>query len=333
MASNYHFTKEECQTVHPDTLLRRMLSMTATLPTSSLQDLPTTQIGKGQCGTITTFRRGELVKKTPNSTEKIAELRDEYWSHRDVCKAFHWPPEALSSLAQVPRLYNFIPLPPTQPGDDMNEEHDAFLSEYGYTGSAEVFDTFFFGTPARNMPEQAYKQQLSGTPSLALMHWKVGLDANDVEFVLGDSVRGGKDRDDHAVSVWLLDFNQCRRFNHDQAGLKQLVDGFWWNDPYYPRPGASHPQDKVWWNTFLSKYLDASALLTDSKMPRQFIQAVEEEVRLFIYAKVLALLCTSQRCLKSALGSGWKHWEQVVAVWVGFLVKLREFWKSDAGGI
>lgn len=121
MAEIYDFTIEECHTVHPDTLLRRMLSMTATLPTPSLQDLPTTQIGKGQCGTITTFRRGELVKKTPNSTEKIAELRHEYWSHRDVCKAYYDPPEALSSIAQFPRLYNFIPLPPSQAGDGTSD--------------------------------------------------------------------------------------------------------------------------------------------------------------------------------------------------------------------
>ncbi|KAG9513371.1 4HBT like protein, partial [Aureobasidium melanogenum] len=80
--------------------------------------------------------------------------------------------------------------------------------------------------------------------SLALMHWKAGIDANDVEFVFGDSIQNSTDRDGHTVSIWLLDFNQCRRFSHDQAGLKQLVDAFWWNDPYYPRPSSSNPQDR-----------------------------------------------------------------------------------------
>lgn len=95
--------------------------------------------------------------------------------------------------------------------------------------------------------------------------------------VFGHSPRNSSDRAGQTVSIWLLDFNQCRKFSHDQAGLKQLVDALWWNDPYYPRPSSSNAQDKVWWNTFLSKYLDASALLTDGEIPRQFIQAVEEE--------------------------------------------------------
>ncbi|KAH0337868.1 hypothetical protein KCU81_g7933, partial [Aureobasidium melanogenum] len=337
MASNYKFTEAECHMTHPDTLLCRMLSMTATLPTPSSQHLPTTQIGKGQCGTITTFRRGELVKKTPNSIEKIAELRGEYWSHRDILEAFDYAPEALSSKAQVPRLYNFIPLPLCQADDEVNDERDAFLSEYGYTllsgrilplhdliaeallkslipsFSANQRETclsnptnnnclvrLYLGRRGvsrskvwaedmslRNFPMHVDEMERLSLPitayittmaqSLALMHWKVGIDANDVEFVLGDSIGGDKNRDGHAVSIWLLDFNQCQRFNHDQAGLKQIVDGFWWNDPYYPRPSSSHPQDRVWWDTFLSRYLDASALLTNSEMPREFIQVVEEE--------------------------------------------------------
>lgn len=104
MTSDFRFTEEECHTVHSDTMLRHMLSMTAVLPFRVHPGPFNTQIGKGQCGTIYTLRNGEQVKKAPNSTSKIAELRLEYQSHVNVCAAFYDAPDALSSKAQVPQL-------------------------------------------------------------------------------------------------------------------------------------------------------------------------------------------------------------------------------------
>lgn len=275
------------------------------------------------------------MKKVPNSTSKIAELRLDYRSHVNVCAAFYDAPEALSSKAQVPQLWTFVS--PPSADDRLPDERVDLLSDHGCGLISErifplhdsirsaLLESLAPGMTVRqretclsnptnnnclvrlylgrrgvgrrkiraeemslrNFPLHVDEMERLCLPitayittmaqSLALMHWRAGIDANDVEFVFGDSVRNGSDRDDQTVSIWLLDFNQCQKFSHDQAGLKQLVDAFWWNDPYYPRPSASNAQDKVWWNTFLTKYLDASALLTDSKMPREFIQAVEEE--------------------------------------------------------
>lgn len=338
MTSSYKFTKEECHQVHPDTMLRRMLSMTIALPLSvhtGFHGPFKIQIAKGQCGTVYALCNGEQVKKSPNSTSKIAELRREYQSQVDVCGAFYDAPEALSSKAQVPRLYTFVS--PPYADDKLLDGRVDLLSDYGYgLVSERIFPLhehissalleslapdmtarqreaclsnptnnnclvrLYLGRRSvgkrkasteemslRNFPLHVDEMERLCLPitvyittmaqSLALMHWRAGIDANDVEFVFGDSLRNGSDKVGQTVSIWLLDFNQCRRFSHDQAGLKQLVDGFWWNDPYYPRPSASNAQDMVWWTVFLSKYLDASALLTDSKMPRQFIEAVEEE--------------------------------------------------------
>ncbi|KEQ91710.1 hypothetical protein AUEXF2481DRAFT_32880 [Aureobasidium subglaciale EXF-2481] len=128
-----------------------------------------------------------------------------------------------------------------------------------------------------NLPVPMYVEAIA--EALALMHWSANIDANDVEFILGSSRQDLSSSQDqgHSASIWLLDFNQCRKFNEDKAGLKLLVDGFWMNDPYYPRPSSTDKRDKVLWTLFSSKYLDASALLMDGKMPRQFIEGVEEE--------------------------------------------------------
>jgi len=101
--------------------------------------------------------------------------------------------------------------------------------------------------------------------ALAVMHWTAGIDANDVEFVLGSSPAN------NSISIWLLDFNQCKEFEHNSQGLKQLVDGFWWNDPYYPRPN-----DDALWQTFKIAYLEASDELSGGPMAKDFIDAVEK---------------------------------------------------------
>lgn len=133
--------------------------------------------------------------------------------------------------------------------------------------------------------------------SLAVLHWRAGLDANDVEFVFGSSPEmfeppelqdlAGLDKDAAAdmhftdfhhrtISIWLLDFNMCKPFTKDPNGLKKLVDGFYWNDPYYPRPTSTVPKDKELWKLFAKHYLEISAEFVRHDMPKAFIDAVEE---------------------------------------------------------
>jgi hypothetical protein len=135
--------------------------------------------------------------------------------------------------------------------------------------------------------------------ALAVLHWKANVDANDVEFVLGSTplVVGKPNEDDvlaadkdsaahlfysdfehRTISVWLLDFNECRHFEHNQEGLSQLIRGFWFNDPYYPRPNSADSQDKNLWTTFSSHYLEISAELVKGNVgPQKFIDGVVAE--------------------------------------------------------
>jgi hypothetical protein len=131
--------------------------------------------------------------------------------------------------------------------------------------------------------------------ALAILHWKAGVDANDVEFVLGSSPRKPSTKEvllanEHTaaqlyspdfrhrtISMWLLDFNQCKRFEHNSSGLKQLIDGFWWNDPYYPRPNSTKSADKKLWDTFAQHYLELSAQFSESSgMEKAFVEGVIE---------------------------------------------------------
>lgn len=143
---------------------------------------------------------------------------------------------------------------------------------------------------------KAYAEVMAQT--LAVMHWKAGIDANDVEFVLGSAPEFNKtpqhkgiqnetmdtaaklynfNLERRSIGIWLLDFNQCSTFSDDAAGLKKIVDSFWWNDPYYPRPNSTNLEDKELWEIFAEAYLALSSKLTESPTPQMFIQAIKEQ--------------------------------------------------------
>jgi hypothetical protein len=115
--------------------------------------------------------------------------------------------------------------------------------------------------------------------ALAIMHWKVGIDARDVEFVLGSASttvdflpvpaarlatleerfttwHEVEQENVHrrAIRLWMLDFNQCRNITPDEAGIKTAVDAFFINDPYFPRPLRGDAAEKLLWSKFAQAY-------------------------------------------------------------------------------
>ena len=132
--------------------------------------------------------------------------------------------------------------------------------------------------------------------ALSIMHWGAHLDANDVEFVLGSTPRTkpgrlasemckegkdsegvvGSDRDftKRSVHMWLLDFNMCKSFKKDKAGLELLTRGFWFNDPYYPRPVSTDPRDVKLWKVFRDRYIKTSAAMGEGALATSFIETI-----------------------------------------------------------
>jgi hypothetical protein len=155
--------------------------------------------------------------------------------------------------------------------------------------------------------------------TLAIMHWRVGTDARDVEFVLGsgpNSVEESlissfilKDMEEpvstwkevthpnfrsHAIRLWMLDFNQCRRIQPDDSGIATAVQAYFLNDPYFPRPLSTNIDEKILWSRFEAGYLETGreAIRTsiqeqhpwqieiDLTLPDRFIKScIEEEGR------------------------------------------------------
>lgn len=119
--------------------------------------------------------------------------------------------------------------------------------------------------------------------ALAVMHWSVGIDANDVEFVLAPppSCQGVSKETTNALGthiMWVLDSDFCKEMPMDEKGIQQAVTAFYRNDPDYPRPRSS----PLLWNVFREQYLDSSQKMAgvtevDQRvlLSNMFIKAVE----------------------------------------------------------
>lgn len=140
--------------------------------------------------------------------------------------------------------------------------------------------------------------------ALAVMHWRAGIDGNDVEFVLAPPSHGMSDPGDGpatkellprnesfhngesvvtnvlgAHDVWVLDFDLCRATPMSEQGVQQAVTAFYRNDPYFPRPRSS----PLLWGVFREQYLRCSEMGTAAEMDQRvllsglFIRAIEEK--------------------------------------------------------
>ena len=104
--------------------------------------------------------------------------------------------------------------------------------------------------------------------ALAIMHWVVGCDARDVEFVFGGLPADSDDAGGvgnvfelfgEKVALWLLDFNQVsaimttnreRELPIRDVDLDKMAKGYIDNDLYYPRPSQV-----MKWRWFSEEYL------------------------------------------------------------------------------
>lgn len=142
------------------------------------------------------------------------------------------------------------------------------------------------------------KEAMLTPESTQAMHWTVGTDAADVEFVLGTApvqhylkfveaqhLPPGSNVSvldfNRSVHLWLLDFDQCGEMTRDDAGVDSAVNAFWENDPYYPRPVPPTNQDHSLWEVFRAGYLkhSSSILGPEVQLADAFIDRVIQEAQ------------------------------------------------------
>jgi hypothetical protein len=135
---------------------------------------------------------------------------------------------------------------------------------------------------------------IAQTLAVALAHcyWRAKVDANDVEFVLAPATKpmesstqcfkiAGPDQE-HELVIWMLDYDCVREMSQDQDGIKQSVQAFYRNDPYFPRPHSyGHSEsDTHLWEVFKTHFLKTSKDVLDEHgvgLPEEWVRQVEEE--------------------------------------------------------
>ena len=136
--------------------------------------------------------------------------------------------------------------------------------------------------------------------TLAFLFWRVGVDANDVEFVLAPPREMVSSQSLETAEVgsvgsvgcpviiesdvlgphilWILDFDCCRSMSMDEEGVKQAARAFLRNDPFCPRPGREDVRDQKMWNVFKEVFMKCSSELVNDGMeglPALWVACVE----------------------------------------------------------
>ncbi|KAK0654799.1 zinc finger protein-domain-containing protein [Cercophora newfieldiana] len=156
------------------------------------------------------------------------------------------------------------------------------------------------------LPAHEYASAMAD--ALAFLLWDAGIDACDVEFVLarprahdGDGPTTTEEAGFGTKTftpgelgpheLWVLDFDCCRPLRMTGEGIKDAVERFWRNDPYYPNPDTKCAEDVKLWETFRDRFLETSGRIMASKaeeeregmrqLPEQFIARVVETIGMY----------------------------------------------------
>ena len=156
--------------------------------------------------------------------------------------------------------------------------------------------SMFTGFTLRNFPLNLSQMQELGcdvdgyaevmADTLAMLHWKAGVDAEDVEFVLAppsnhEGKAQGRVFDNEVLGkhcVWLLDFDCVKELDTSKEGIEKAIRMHYINDPYYPRFNSGEmddESDRLYACIFRPKYWQSSLRITGNQA---LVDAMAEEM-------------------------------------------------------
>ncbi|KAJ7270876.1 hypothetical protein C8J57DRAFT_1179872 [Mycena rebaudengoi] len=233
--------------------------------------LTRTQVGAGSFATVYTTRYGRVAYKEVHTAANTAELKNEYELHTRLYRTCNG-----NSFFSIPRVFAYSAHFPTAKaeGPSLCRLYFGKTFDTGQAARPRFFNT-------TNFPlDEARYENLRGAVAdlhtlgevaqgmgemLARLHFRDHVDARDIEFVLGGDGYG-----DH--TFYIIDFDQVRPFDPALGSVEPLVDAFFSNDPYYPRPRNSNPL----YTEFKNAYLTACPKETQG-LGQAFIQTIEQK--------------------------------------------------------
>ncbi|KAI0653716.1 hypothetical protein C8Q70DRAFT_927108 [Cubamyces menziesii] len=245
------------------------LSANASSETHSLEATVPVRIGAGSFATIYALPGRAIVSKVVHLQDHLAQIKHEYETlhniHGTLCNT--------DSIFAIPRALAFFDPsaqellyhPPSPHRGPLRQARSpfntAFFADlppracYASELPTPLLGRLYFGKELRpsafvntsNFPIDVARYRLLQDQSadelspieevaegmgemLSRIHWNAGYDARDVEFVLAGDIYSA------AARLYIIDFNQMQSFNKSHNDVTPLVEAFFSNDPYYPRP-------------------------------------------------------------------------------------------------
>ncbi|KAI4129772.1 MAG: hypothetical protein LQ338_002082 [Usnochroma carphineum] len=261
---------------------------------------------------LQTLRAGQSRVQVPDCHKYILADDSTWWDahsslfppdfRRNVLVSERIPPFPQEVRHFITDLYCREPLRPTIKSSESNQDCLIRL----YLGRRRLHKSGYKFFSLHNFPLQLDQIEELGldralyakilAKTLAELYWKANVDANDVEFVLAPPrAKQSLQSDGHVVhktpmtshclgehEIWILDFDCCRDMSLDGAGVKQAVEAFYRNDPYFPRPGSNNPNNQALWDEFKDCFLETSNDILaqespEARLPALWVDMVEEE--------------------------------------------------------
>ena len=133
--------------------------------------------------------------------------------------------------------------------------------------------------------------------SMACVHFGAKMDARGVEFVLGTApdpeitsrdqwvspqkveTRVVNDFKRHLVSLWLIDFDECRPIELTEGGMNLAVSAFYDSEPFCPRPVVEGGPDRNLWDAFERGYMSKALDLRQDHLARYFCKRLFSKMK------------------------------------------------------
>ncbi|KIW77852.1 hypothetical protein Z517_07685 [Fonsecaea pedrosoi CBS 271.37] len=153
---------------------------------------------------------------------------------------------------------------------------------YGPTDSLRNFPLYLDQAKMVGLNVNAYAEEMA--MGLAILHWQAQIDAQDTEFVIGNSTvnpfaaqrpyptifkRPVSSMDNFSLretQMWMLDFDKCSAVDLHSKNLssdivRKYLVAVTGNDPYFPHPR----RDPDLWQQFRKVYLQASEIIITTR--------------------------------------------------------------------
>ncbi|KAJ1338252.1 DUF3669 domain-containing protein [Microdochium nivale] len=320
--------KDDANVTTASQFLQRMLSLKSVISTGSSYaerqqaaigiSASFREIGTGSIGKIFEHPGTVFVYKLPLA-DQPDKLWNNYLKHKRIENSFASLPFKEGQV-EIPQCYcGRVEMETSIPNKDCLIRPCLGRIKHGKgTGFFSLRNFKLHANQAQDLGLDLGDYVQSMAHALAVMHWHTGIDAKDIEFVLGSSPMEDQkirnqgytmqqlaklpaqsstyERVTHShvnfnkrvISLWMIDFDDCHDITMNEAGVDQAVKAFLDTNFYCPKPGTGVAFIDNLWTDFAKTYVHCAEEILKSgssrrpdllSLPQVFIRKINKAMK------------------------------------------------------